>query len=165
MIRVLSVALAGALLIAGTQSYRLAAEQSSHAATRIAHAEQLIELERAAIKAEQNARAEEQRRAAALQGVIRETERNLARARADAATAASAGDRLRQRIAALAGSCRSATSHTAVAGAGQAAEATADMLAGVFGRIDEAVRGIAEHADSARSAGAACERAYESLIR
>jgi hypothetical protein len=166
MIRVLSAALAGALLIAGMQSYRLAAEQGSHAATRIAHAEQLAQLERAAREAEQNARAEEQRRAAAVQKVADETKYQLDRARADAAAAADAGQRLRDHIAGLTAACgRSAAGHTGPAASGAPAGGAADLLADMQRRLDAAAEGIARHADKASAAGAACERAYESLIR
>ena len=163
MIRVLSATLVLAIAAAGVQTWRLSAEQRDHAATRAGHAEQLAGLERAAREAEQNARAEEQRRAQALQGAIREAETNLARARADAAAAASAGERMRQRIAALTGSCRATPGHPASAGAGPAAGTPGDLLVNVFDRVDQAVRDIAEHADAARAAGLACQRSYEAL--
>ena len=163
MVRTLAIALAVAIGAAGIQTYRLASEQADHAATRAGHAEQLAGLERAAREAEQNARAEEQRRAAALQGAIREAETNLARARADAAAAASAGERMRQRVATLTSSCRAGAGHPASSGAGPAAGATGDLLADVFDRVDQAVRDIAEHADAARAAGLACQAGYDAL--
>ena len=163
MVRALAIALAVAIGAASIQTYRLADEQADHSGTRAWHAEQLAGLERAAREAEQNARAEEQRRATALQGAIREAETNLARARADAAAASSAGDRLRQRIATLTSSCRAATGNPASAGSGPAAGAPGDLLADVFDRVDQAVRDIAEHADAARAAGLACQTGYDAL--
>lgn len=163
--RLLAAALVAAVAVAGFQTFRLSAEQREHANTKAAHADQLAGLERAAREAEQNARAEEQRRIEALQGAIHEAEQNLARARADAAAAATAGDRLRQRIAALTGACRAAPGHSATAKPGPAADATADLLADVQRRLDEAADAVARHADESRASGLACQRSYEGLTR
>lgn len=145
------------------QSFRLANERTAHAATKEQHALQLAEQERAGRKAEQQAREEEQRRAAALQGVIDETEQRLARALADADAAAGAGQRLRAQIAVITSSCRGASGHSGAAGSGQPADATGDLLADVQRRLDEAADGIARFADQAHAAGAACERSYQAL--
>lgn len=161
--RALLVALAAALLLVGLQSYRLADEKRDHARSRATHAEQLAALERASKEAEQSARAEEQRRAEALQGVIHETEKQLERARADAGAAADAGQRLRAQLASITVSCRRGSGHSGASGAGAPADATSDLLADVQRRLDEATDTIARHADAARTAGAACERSYRAL--
>lgn len=168
MISVRMVLLVGLLLsgwmAAGWQTHQLDGEKLAHAKTRQAHAEQVADLHRAGREAVEQARAEEQRRVEALQGVIDETEQKLARARADADAAADVGQRLRAQLSAtLAGSCRSAGGNPGAAGAGQATDATLDLLADVQRRLDEASDGIARHADEARAAGQACERSYRAL--
>lgn len=161
--RALTIALTGALLCLGVQTYRLAGEERDHAKTKADHAEQLATLERAAREAEQQARNEERRRAEALQGIIDDTEKNLERARADAVAAASAGDGLRQRIEQLTAGCGAGSGNSASAGSGTPARSTRDLLANVQRRLDAAAEGIAQFADRAHAAGAACEAGYDQL--
>ena len=168
MIPVRMMLLAGLLLsgwaAAAWQGHRLDLERRSHAETRMEHAEHITGLERAASAAEAAARAEEQRRAQALQEVIDETEQKLARARSDADAAADAGQRLRAQLSAtLAGRSRGASGHPGAAGAGPATDTTISLLADMQRRLDEASDGIARHADEARAAGAACELSYRAL--
>ena len=168
MIPIRMVLLVGLLLsgwmVAGWQTHKIAGEQLAHAKTRQARAEQVADLHRAGREAVEQARAEEQRRFEALQGVIDETEQKLARARADADAAADVGQRLRAQLSAtLAGSCRGAGGYSGAAGAGPAADATLNLLADMQRRLDEASDGIARFADQAHGAGAACERSYRSL--
>lgn len=163
MIRVLSCALAAALLLAGLQTYRLTAEERDHAVTRELHQTKLTELETEALEAEKKARTEEQRRVSALQRIADEAEENLVRARADAVAAGASGQRLRDRIAQLTASCSQPTGKAATAHPGAAARTTADLLARVQQRLDEAADGIAEFADRSHSSGLACQRSYEAL--
>lgn len=163
MTRILSIALAAAISVAALQTWRLATEQRDHAGTMAAHAEKIASLERAGREAVELARVEEQRRAEALQGIINETERNLAQARADAASAADAGQRLRTQLAAFTAGCRGSARHSGSASTGATADSTGDLLADVQRRLDAAADGIARHADEARAAGAACERSYRAL--
>lgn len=151
------------LAVIAVQTLRLGAEQTAHAETRAQHAEQLRAMFEAARLAEVAARAEEQRRSAALQKAADDATQALDRARADAAAAADAGQRLRDRLAAVASACRPAPSHPAAAAPGPAASAPADMLAYVQRRLDAAADGIAGHADAAATAGRACERSYDAL--
>ena len=163
--RIIAVALIVAVLslFCSVQTARLAGERAAHSATKARHAEQMAALERAGREAEQSARAEERRRADALQGVIDETEQKLAAARADADAAADVGRRLRAQIAALAGRCRAPSGGTAFAGAGAPADPTGDLLADVQRRLDEATDGIARFADQSHAAGLACQRSYRAL--
>lgn len=163
--RIIVVALIIAVLslFCAVQTARLAGERADHSATKAQHAERMAALERAGREAEQSARAEERRRADALQGVIDETEQKLAAARADADAAADVGRRLRAQIGALAGRCRAAPGDTALASAGAPADATSDLLADVQRRLDDATDGIARFADQAHAAGSACERSYRAL--
>lgn len=159
----LAVAVAISLGAAGVQTYRLAAESEDHARTKAEHAEYLAGLDRAAREAEALARAEEQRRFAALQGAIDDAEQRLEQARADADAASDAGDRLRQRVAQLSTACRVSSGDTGAAGGGQPADATGDLLADVQRRIDEATERIARFADQAHAAGLACQNSYRAL--
>ncbi len=77
------------------------------------------------------------------------------------AAAADAGQRLRARLAAVE-AARCAGDPAAAAG-GPAAGATADLSADVHRRLDEAVRGVARYADSARIAGELCAASYDAL--
>lgn len=161
---VIAAAVVGCLLAAiAVQTLRLGAEQTAHADTRAGHAEQLRVLAEAGRNAEAAARAEEQRRSAALQKVANEATHALDRARADAAAAADAGQRLRDRLASVAAACRAGPGDPAAAAPSPAASATGDLLAHVQRRLDEAADGIARHADAAAAAGRACQRAYQSL--
>lgn len=161
--RALPWLLLAALALAGLQTYRLAVEQGAHARTQRDHAQQLGALERTAGEAVTAARAEEGLRFTALWEILNETQADRDRARADAAGAADAGVSLRRRIAALTAGCGAAGSDSAPAGSSPPADATADLLADVQRRLDEAADGIARHADEAHIAGRACERAYDAL--
>lgn len=161
--RALPWLLVAALALAGLQTYRLAVEQGAHARTQRDHAQQLGAIERAAGEAITAHRAEEARRFSALWEILNETQADRDRARADAAGAADAGVSLRRRIAALTAGCRATASNSAPAGSSPPADSTADLLADLQRRLDEAADGIARHADDAHIAGRACERAYNAL--
>lgn len=165
MTRVLYAALVSALLLAWVQTHRLIAERAAHADTRTQHAEMLAASERAAREAVEAARAEEQRRTDEVQKAADEALEALERARADAAAASTAGQRLRDRIAAITAGCRAAPGHPSPASGGPPADATADLLANVQRRLDEAADGVAGFADRAHAAGRACERGYDALTR
>lgn len=156
-------ALIGALMIAGLQTYRLALEQGAHAGTLKRHAEQLLEQEQTARQAVTKARAEGERRYANLMEIATNAQTELDRARADAASAADAAGRLRQRIAAITAARCPAPSDTATAGSSAPADPAGDLLADVQRRLDEASTEFAGFADRARTAGAACERSYDAL--
>lgn len=117
----------------------------------------------AASIAQANARAEEQRRAAAHQEVVDEYEKRLQTLRADAAIADAAAGRLRERVAALIAAARFTARNPAPAIGGAPADDAVGMLADVFGRCVERVQRLAAIADERGAAGAACVRAYESL--
>ena len=154
-----------ALAVAGVQTYRLSEERLAHAETSRTHAETIGMLERRAREAESAARETERRWTAAMESVVNEHQTQIDQARADADAAASAGERLRQRVAELTAGCRRAAGGSAVAGSGQAADATARVLADVFSEVERVGREMAEEADRRGIAGAACEAAYGALVR
>lgn len=108
-------------------------------------------------KARAEAEAEFNRRLEAQQEAASAAAETLRRARLDAAAAGRAADSLRGHVATLAGQCAAPAAGSASgAGAG-------DVLADMLGRLEAAGRELAAEADRARAAGAACERAYDSL--
>jgi predicted nucleic acid-binding Zn-ribbon protein len=114
------------------------------------------------IKAVKAAREEEARRTAAVQQEADHARQSIARAQADAAAAADAGQRLRAALTAARRSCAASPSATVASGSAPA-DTSADLLADVQRRLDEAADGIARHADAASIAGNACQRAYQAL--
>lgn len=159
----LAVALAAALGLAGLQTLRLAGEQRDHAETREKHATDLQALSDASRQAEADARAEEQRRTAEVQKAADEAREREAQALADAAAANATGQRLRDRLAALAARGGQAASDPGPATGGPPAGDPIGVLAGVLARADERAGILAQYADAARTAGLACERAYDAL--
>ena len=153
-------------VLAGVQTWRLHSLQTEYAQAQARHAQ-------ATAAAHEVARAETERllalttkRVERVQEIARETDQRLARARADAVAAHTAGERLCERIAALtaAGDCPAAPA-TPIAPTGEAAPTTANLLSDVQRRLDEAADGIAGFADAAHAAGLACEAAYDALRR
>lgn len=164
MVRFLASGLVATMLMAGLQTWRLDRERLAHATTVAEHAALMAAAEEATRAAEAHARTEERRRIEALQGVVHETERRLARARADAAAAADAGQRLRAQIAAATAGCRGAPGDSTATGTGPATESTERMLAYVQRRLDDFADRASGFADQAHAAGRACERAHDALI-
>lgn len=116
----------------------------------------------AAIKAETENRAEEQRRATAAQENALETQRLANRARADAAGAAAAAAGLRIAVATRIG--QAASDPPAAAGSAPAPGAI-DLLTQLLREADERLRGLAQEADARGIAGSSCVSAYESLTK
>lgn len=155
------------LVLAGllaAQTVRLSREQAAHAKTIGDHATYVAQLEHNAREAVQAAREEENRRTRAVQEIADDTQKKLEVAAADAIAARDAGERLRKQIAILAAAGRrAAAGKAASADPVPAADATADLLADVQRRLDEAADGIAEFADRAHAAGLGCQRSYDAL--
>lgn len=156
-----AVAVMAALL--GLQTVRLADERADHQTTKADYNQRVANAEKAGRQAVEDAWAEERRRTEAVQEIANEAQSKLDQALADAGAARSAGERLRDRIAQLTAACRAAASNPDAASSGAPAEATADLLADVQRRLDEAADGIAGFADKSAAAGKACERSYDAL--
>jgi hypothetical protein len=107
------------------------------------------------------ARATEQRRWAAREGVINDAKTQAAAAAADADRARAASERLRQQVARLRAGGRDPAA--AGGGQGQSGADTLDLLIRLLSGLDEAGRDISGYADQLRIAGLACERSYDSL--
>lgn len=168
--QILGWALVVLLVLLGWQTMRLsdaqedlAREGEAHQRTIAKHADERTQWERESRLAVEAARAEEQRRTAAVQKEADEAKSQLAQSRRDEAAARSAGERLRQRLAALAARACSAPGGAPAADGGAAAAAAGNLLADVQRRLDEAADDLARFADAAAIAGRACERSYNAL--
>ncbi|MBO1108758.1 DUF2514 family protein [Plesiomonas shigelloides] len=112
------------------------------------------------------ARTEEQRRADAVAAQEKEANDELEKAKRDAAAAAAESRGLQQQLKTLrakfssSGSC----SISGAAGAGKA-ETSITVLSELLGEADAVAGAMAEEADRARVAGAACERIYNSVTK
>ena len=100
--------------------------------------------------------AETSRRLAAQERVTEDAQRSTVKARAAAAGAAGAAQRLRQQLAAL--RADAGAEHPAAA-----ASSSTDRLADLLGHCADRYREVAAAADRAIIAGAACERSYDTL--
>ena len=114
----------------------------------------------AALKAEEAARTEEQRRTVAQSEIVNESQRLATRASSDRSLATDAAARLRERAAARSG--QPACHPQAAPGSAAAADAPG-VPADVLGRCGEAVGLFAAIADQRGIRGAACERINDSL--
>lgn len=137
--------------------------QATLDAERIDWAEQRMAAMETSRLAAQAARAEEQRRTAALQEAVDAAERSAQRERADRAIADAAAGRLLERVRALVAASRFAASNPVTSVLGQAAEDAPGVLADMLGRCVSRVRLVAAVADERGRAGELCERAYDAL--
>lgn len=107
------------------------------------------------------ARAAEQRRWMAREGIINDAKTQTAAALADADRARAASERLRKQYAELQRRARDST--TAGGGQGQSGADTLDLLIRLLSGLDEVGRDVSGYADRLKVAGSACERGYDSL--
>lgn len=152
------------LLLAGlaAQTFRLAHEQADHANTKAQWASDRASWEKQSREASEAARTTEQHWIKQLAEIATNGQKDLAQAKADAAAASDAGDKLRARIATLTAYLQ-ASAGAATADQRKAANTAADMLAYMRSRLDEAENGTIQFADGAHIAGIACERSYEAV--
>jgi len=125
------------------------------------YSERETEYAEARAEAEQQARSEETRRAAAVEGIRREARERIDQIEADAADANSTAVGLREQVAKL--SRRPARCPAADDG-GQAEPDEDKLRLGiVLAEVEQEGRRMAEAADHARNAGLTCEEQYDSL--
>lgn len=141
----------------------VAAARTAHAKALTTHAETLRTIADLTTAAAQAVRTQETHWAQAQEKNARETATQLTAARADAADARRAGDRLQQRVAALVAAARAAATHPGAEPAVAPAVDPLDLLADVQRRLDGVAGELAEYGDAARVAGASCERDYDAL--
>lgn len=145
--------LAGGLLAGATvwtvQSWR---HEAQIAAIERDQAQQLAD-------ATQLARATEQARWAAREGIINDAKTQTAAALADADAARVASDRLRGQLAVLQRRARDTATTPGSTPAGD----PIGVLAIVLEEVDDRAGALAQYADASRIAGLACEKAYGAL--
>lgn len=159
----LRIGLAALLFGAGwtANGWRLGAQ---HEAAERAHAQQQTEVSRRVAQAEHNERAEEARRTDAMQEVANAARKAHDRDVSDRAAADLAHQRMLDAARASLSAARDAGPDPAAAERSQAAEDTAGAVyLDVLGRVDEWAGSLAAALDDARTAGLACERAYDAL--
>ena len=165
MIDIRNAAIVGLAICAALAWGGALVERSKRLEAVTALASYRAEAAEAARRAEAEQRAEEGRRTAAMGRVVEDAQRNINRARSDAAAARAAGVGLRDELArARARSC-AAGGDSAASEGGAAADATEALLANVQLRLDRAAEELAGFADESRAAGLACERAYGALTQ
>jgi len=126
--------------------------------------QQALQLAQAQAHALDVARTEEQRRIKAIEDITNESKKQIEQARADAAAADAVADSLHEQARRLAARNSQCTSRATTTDRGEAARATdATVLADLFARADAAAGRLAAAYDRARTAGLACERAYDAL--
>jgi len=110
--------------------------------------------------AERQARSEETRRAAAVEGIRRDAKQQIDQAQADASAADATADSLRQQLAER---TRRASADTCSDAGSQTARSTLILYSELLDRADARAGELAAEADRRRIAGLACEAQYDSL--
>ncbi len=154
----IAAAVAGGLYLVDAR-----AEKRGRAAVHAMWNAEKVAQQQAALKAQAAARAEEQRRVAAVQEIAHETQRIAARNRADALSADHAAPGLRDAFAAAIAAGRCPAGDPVAAGGSEAAEAARVVFTELFGGAEAVLRQLAAAADGAHAAGDACERAFDAL--
>lgn len=159
----LSLGLAGALLLAGVQYVRAERALGQVQAEAAKLADYKATQERQAREALQAA-AQDKARADKLRQEALDAE-HLARlaAEADAARLRAGAGQLQRLATDLATSLGDQDRGATAASSSTPARATADLLADVLGRMDEASAGVVVFADQSRLAGQLCERTYDAV--
>lgn len=124
------------------------------------YSERETEYAEARAAAERQARSEETRRAAAVEGIRRDAKDQIEQAQADAAAADATADSLRQQLAER---TRRATQGAGACPGGSPTTATLLLYSELLDRADARAGELAAEADRRRVAGLTCERQYDSL--
>ena len=154
----------GAGYAAGSHIKSLQAAQRLAAVLQV-HAAEIQAMTTAALDAERQARAEEQRRTARVQEIADAAQLQARQRLADARRAAATADSLRRAAEAFATGHRTGPDDPAASAVCEAAAARALVLAQLLADVEQRGRAMAELADERGAAGQACQRAYESLTQ
>lgn len=147
----------------GTQTFRLTNARADLATEQLGRSQDRVIGFAVAESASTEARLEGVRRYDELQEILNAERSKTEAARADAAVAAGAADKLRRYTATLAARCDRPAVDTSAGGGSAPAASTGDLLADMQRRLDEAAGGIGKYADDTSIAGDTCERQYDSL--
>lgn len=148
--------------VSGGQQIRVLAAQASAAGAVAELSDYRLEVSERDRRADAAARSEERRRQVAVERVDEDANRKLDAARADAAGAQSAADRLQLEVDRLRAG-RSATCGAIAAQQRQAGASAIGVLADLFESADRRAGELAAALDRSRVAGLACEAAYGSI--
>ena len=152
-----------ALLIVGAgQQLRVLSAQGDAAGAVAGLSDYRLEVAERDRRADAAARTEERRRQVAVEKVDEDAKGKLDAARADAAGAQSAADRLQLEVARLRAG-RAATCGAIAAQQREAGASAVGVLADLFESADRRAGELAAALDRSRIAGLACEASYESL--
>lgn len=112
-------------------------------------------------------RTEEQRRQRAITRITQNAQQQINSARADADSAAAAGERLHAAAEKLQQQLRAseASRDAAIGGASKARREAEDLRTQLFRESDEMAGAFAAEADRAYISGRACEQSYDALIK
>lgn len=154
-----------ALLLAaiGVQTWRVHSFQTALSIEQLDRQRERVAATQAALAATAAARAKEQQISTDQAEVTRHGFKIATQSRADAVAVATADQRLRQRTAALAASCRAVPSDSTAAADGAAAASAGDLLADMQRRVTEAARQFAGVADGRGDAGTEAQGLYDAL--
>lgn len=164
-----AAAAAAALFAAGAYAgHRWAA--ADLATERARHAQAIADAQAAARQASEDARRREHDIIDRTEEIVANARQTVEALRADAAAADRAADGLRLSAARYAAAARRCTGTPATpAGGSPPADPSAGMQDGdrllvVLGQLDARAGALAAHADAARAAGDACQRAYGAAV-
>lgn len=150
------------LVVALGQQLRVLDAQGDAAAAKIDLSDYRLEVSERDRRADAAARSEERRRQVAADEVEQDAKGKLDAARADAAGAQSAADRLQLEVDRLRAG-RSATCGAIAAQQRQAGTSAIGVLADLFESADRRAGELAAALDRSRVAGLACEAAYDAV--
>lgn len=139
------------------------AERVDHAQTESAFATFRAQVAGSNQKAERDARAEEQRRAAAQREIDEQAKNELAASRVELAAARDAGSKLRAALDTWRKRAAAASAAVATISPSVPSGDPIGMLTDMLDRADIRAEEVHRYADELRISGLACERAYESL--
>lgn len=122
-----------------------------------------VQLQAAAIKAQQDNATETARRQTEQQEIVRVTEKHASVRRDDLAAVDAARSVRDQQLAAVAARGRDAAADPAASDSCKAAAETSRVLAELLSRAESRSRAVAEFADEAADAGTACQQSYNAL--
>lgn len=162
MSRILIAAVLALAALAGWQTLQLSEERTAHQTTVAQLERERGDWQRESRVAVEAARAEEHRRTAVVEKEVTHARKKAQDLGTDLAAARAVGERLRLALAA-ATRTNAPGNPSDTAGRSPAADPTADLLADVRRRLDEATDGTVGFADAAHLAGQTCERIFDQM--
>ncbi|HCP54602.1 MAG: hypothetical protein CMK72_00985 [Pseudomonadaceae bacterium] len=153
----LAIWVALVLIVAGMGAWTGWAVSDNH--WQAQHSKYVAGVERAAKEASDQARSEEQRRQAAIEGIRKDAQTKIDASAVDATVAGATADRLRAELARI----KRASSCSGTASGGEAGTNQTALLADLFEEVERAGRAMAEEAQRRGDSGANCERAFDAL--